>query len=160
MVIFLIQLYNFIQQPTNTWTNVSEVEANIGLSIQRLNKITGVWQPVVRKDNIAPCSNILNSYFEQVVVYANQTKLNISHSKNTVTHHLLNRLALSKSSRDTFQRTEGECLDSSHPDVIDTTLNPQWNIRRNWFVSADRGTPKTAHFRGRLYTGWVCLQLF
>ena len=131
----------------------------MGLSIQRLDKTTGVWQSVTHEDNIAPCSNILNSYFEQVVVYANQTKLNISHSHNTVTQHLLNRLALSQLSRETFQRTEGECQDSNHPDVIDTSLNPQWNIRRNWFVAKNRKTLKTAHFRGRLYTGWVCLHL-
>ena len=68
---FFLDNIEFLQvvaesKPTNTWTSLSEVEINAGFQIQKLNVSNNKWESVLPDDNVAPCSNILNSFFEQI----------------------------------------------------------------------------------------------
>jgi len=42
------------------------VEINAGFSIQREDPTSKKWEQAIFADEVAPCNNILNSYFEQI----------------------------------------------------------------------------------------------
>jgi hypothetical protein len=47
-------------KPSNTWTDLTSLGLNLGLSIQKWDKATSKWVNAIRSDSVAPISGILN----------------------------------------------------------------------------------------------------
>jgi hypothetical protein len=62
------------------------------------------------------CFRLLNCYWKEVNIRANQVALNGAHCHRTVMYSILNRLTMNHTSRATYQQTELILDDTTDPD--------------------------------------------
>ena len=96
-------IYNIcvLKKPTNTWTAISQADINCGFKFQKqVADKEGIltWQPVKKEDKAVPCSGMIQSFWEEIDIRLNQTRvgLYIILKKNIIFKIILGNKSLSQ----------------------------------------------------------------
>ena len=74
-----------LKKPTNTWTAISQADINCGFKFQKqITDTDGMlkWVQVTKEDNAVPCSGMIQSFWEEIDIRLNQTRVGLFNLKN------------------------------------------------------------------------------
>jgi hypothetical protein len=55
--------------PSNIWTNLQNIQLNLGVSVQKLDLTKQIWENATLSDNVAPISGLLNGIWDDIGMY-------------------------------------------------------------------------------------------
>lgn len=135
--------------PSNIWTNLQNIQLNLGVSVQKLDLTKQIWENATLTDNCAPISGLLNGIWDDIDIRCNQTSLTNRHHNFTALNFIMTRLSSSETSRRTYLVPEGVIADENDPD--DTSVkNTGFTDRCALYTKKDKNEENLVHLVGDL----------